>query len=248
MENTLTSRGRTSASASQPENGHFIKYEPVLVEQLKEAKPAGCKVSGRLLSLLYSRLLFWSRYSKHKGEDGKRYFWKSIVELSEEISYSTKQIERALYVLVELGMIIRDKLHKKYYKQVWFYHLPKSPYTAEAETRTSSHRSTSRSNSTQHQGQAVHTASSNVSGRGRSAVAPAGAPMTAGSGSGGAPASNASIQVKASSGKEENVCFISKEHSTRKKTLLEIVEKCELYGQQGLKIINEGRTAGFGFG
>ena len=84
---------------------------------------------------------------------------------------------------------------------------------------------------------------------GRSAVAPAGAPIPAGSGSGGAPASNASIQVKASSGREENVCFISKEHSTRKKTLLEIVEKCELYGQQGLEIIDGGRkSAGLGFG
>ena len=152
MENTLPSRGRTSASGSQPENGHFVKYEPVLVEQLKEAKPAGCKVSGRLLSLLYSRLLFWSRYSRHKGEDGKRYFWKSIVELSEEISYSTKQIERALYVLVELGMIIRDKLHKKYYKQVWFYHLPKSPWVVEAETRPAGCRSTNRSTSTEYQG------------------------------------------------------------------------------------------------
>ena len=253
MENTLPSRGRTSASAFQPENGHFIKYEPVLVEQLKEAKPSGCKVSGRLLSLLYSRLLFWSRYSKHKGEDGKRYFWKSIVELSEEISYSTKQIERALYVLVELGMIIRDKLHKKYYKQVWFYHLPRSPHTAEAETRTSCHRSTNRSNGTEHQGkqgQAVHTASSKVSGRGSSAVAPVGAPMTTGSGSGGAPASNASIQGKGPRENRQNVCFISKEHSIRKNTLWEIVEKCELYGQQGIeKIINGGRnSAGLGFG
>jgi hypothetical protein len=252
MEKSTPSRGRTSASASQPENGHFIKYEPVLVEQLKEAKPSGCKVSGRLLSLLYSRLLFWSRYSKHKGEDGKRYFWKSIVELSEEISYSTKQIERALYVLVELGMIIRDKLHKKYYKQVWFYHLPRSPHTAEAETRTSSHRSTNRTNSTEHQGkqgQAVHTASPKVSGRGSSAVAPVGAPMTAGSGSGGAPASNASIQGKGPRENRQNVCFISKEHSTRKNTLWEIVEKCELYGQQGIESTHGKRVrAGFGFG
>lgn len=247
MEKSTPSRGRTSASASQPENGHFIKYEPVLVEQLKEAKPSGCKVSGRLLSLLYSRLLFWSRYSKHKGEDGKRYFWKSIVELSEEISYSTKQIERALYVLVELGMIIREKLHKKYYKQVWFYHLPRSPHTAEAETRTSSHRSTEHQGK---QGQAVHTTSSKVSGRGSSAVAPVGAPMTAGSGSGGAPASNASIERKASGGRDENVCFISKENSIRKNTFRQIVEKCEFYGQHGIKknIDGERKSAGLGFG
>jgi len=248
MENSIPSRGRTSASASQPEKGHFIKYEPVLVEQLKEAKPPGCKVSGRLLSLLYSRLLFWSRYSKHKGEDGKRYFWKSIVELSEEISYSTKQIERALYVLVELGMIIRDKLHKKYYKQVWFYHLPRSPHLAEAETRPAGCRSTSRTTSTEHQGQAVHTASSKVSGRSSSAGAPAGAPTTSRSGSGGAPASNASIERKASGGRDENVCFISKENSIRKNTFKQIVEKCEFYGQHGIESTHGKRVrAGFGF-
>ena len=254
MENTLPSRGRTSASASQPENGHFVKYEPVLVEQLKEAKPSGCKVSGRLLSVLYNRLLFWSRYSKWKGPDGKRYFWKSITELSEEICFSTKSIERALYVLVELGMIIREKLAKHQYRQVWFYHLPRSPWVVEAETRpSSSTRSTSRSNSTEHQGkqgQAVHTASPKVSGRSSSAVAPAGAPSTAaGSGSGGAPASNASIERKASSGRDENVCIYQKKNSTRKNTLWEIVEKCELYGQEGIESTHGKRVrAGFGFG
>ena len=250
MENSTLSRGSGSRSPANGSNGtnHFVKFEPALAEQLKEAKPSGCKVSGRLLSVLYNRLLFWSKYSKHKGKDGKRYFWKSIAELSVEISYSTKQIERALYVLVELGMIIRDKLARQNYRQVWFYHLPRSPHTAEAETRTSSHRSTSRS-TTEHQGQAVHTASSKVSERGRSAVAPAGAPMTAGSGSGGAPALNESIQRNGLGRSVQNVCINHKNNSTRKNTLWEIVEKCELYGQQGIEIINGGRkSAGLGFG
>jgi hypothetical protein len=67
-----------------------------------------------------------------------------------------------------------------------------------------------------------------------------------------APGPNASIQSKVRHRNDENVCFPSKEHSTRKNTLWEIVEKCELYGQQGIEIINNGRktakTAGFGFG
>jgi hypothetical protein len=257
MENTLPSRGRFSASASQPATNHFVKYEPALVEQLKEAKPAGCKVSGRLLSLLYSRLLFWSRYSKWKGADGKRYFWKSIAELSEEISFSTKQIERALYVLLELGMIVREKLAKHHYRQVWFYHLPKSPHTADIETNTSTHRGSRSITGTeirhQHQ-QSIHNPSATGVGAPPRTGSNAGdaptAPMSAGVGSIPAPASNASIQGKGPRQNRQNVCFISKEHSTRKKTLLEIVEKCELYGQQGIeKVINGGRiTAGLGFG
>jgi hypothetical protein len=63
-----------------------------------------------------------------------------------------------------------------------------------------------------------------------------------------APASNASIQGKVPKENRQNVCFTSKEHSTRKNTLWEIVEKCELYGQQGIEIINRRRkSAGLGF-
>jgi hypothetical protein len=73
--------------------------------------------------------------------------------------------------------------------------------------------------------------------------------MTAGSGSVGAPASNASIQGKGPRENRQNVCFTSKEHSTRKNTLWEIVEKCELYGQEGIESTHGKRVrAGFGFG
>ena len=253
------SSSRTSASGSQPETTHFIKYEPHLAEELKQKKPANCRVSGRLLSVLYNRLLFWSKYSKHLGKDGKRYFWKSITELSEEISYSTKQIERALYVLVELGLIIRDKLHKKFYKQVWFYHLPKSPHTADIETNTSTLRGSRNYNGTEtrtkhHQN--IHQASAPIGAgapprTGRSAVVVPTAPKGAGVGSVPAPASNASMEREVRDRNRENVCFLNqKKNHIKKNTLWEIVEKCELYGQQGIeKIINGGRKpTGLGFG
>ena len=246
----------TPASVSQPETTHFIKYEPHLAEELKQKKPANCRVSGRLLSVLYNRLLFWSRYSKHTGTDGKRYFWKSINELSEEISYSTKQIERALYVLLELGLIIRDKLAKHHYRQVWFYHLPKSPHTADIETNTSTHRSNRSTNGTetrnQHQ-QSIHHSSATGAGAhprtGSNAVGAPVAPMSAGVGSVPVPAPNASIERKASSGRDENVCIYQKNNSNKKNTFWKIVEKCDIYGQHGIESINGKRVrAGFGFG
>jgi hypothetical protein len=241
---------------SQPETTHFIKYEPHLAEELKQKKPANCRVSGRLLSVLYNRLLFWSRYSKHKGADGKRYFWKSITELSEEISYSTKQIERALYVLLELGLIIRDKLAKHYYRQVWFYHLPKSPHTADIETNTSTHRSNRSTNGTEtrnkHQ-QNIHHSSATGAGApprtGRSAVGAPVAPMSAGVGSVPAPAPNSSIQREVRDRNRENVCMYQKNTPHKKNSIWEIVEKCDLYGIHGIENINEGRkSAGLGFG
>jgi hypothetical protein len=244
------SSSRIVASAS-----HFVKYEPHLAEELKQQKPANCRVSGRLLSVLYNRLLFWSKYSKHRGTDGKRYFWKSINELSTECGYSTKSIERALYVLVELKMIIREKLAKHHYRQVWFYHLPNSPFQHDIEPSTSTNRSRRNTNGTEtrtkHQ-QNIHQPPAPIGAlptTGRNAVGIPPAPIGAGLGSMPVPAPNASIQRKVRDRNEENVCMYQQNHSTRKNTLWEIVEKCELYGQQGIeKVINGGRTAGLGFG
>jgi hypothetical protein len=197
--------------------------------------------------------LFWSRYSRHKGADGKRYFWKSINELSEEISYSTKQIERALYVLVELGMIIREKLAKHHYRQVWFYHLPKSPHTADIETSTSAHRSvrgTRGTRGTETRNQSTHHSSEPAPPtRGITAPSAPDAPMSASAGLMPVPAPNASIQGKGQRQDRENVCFNQQNTPYRRNTIWEIVEKCELYGQQGIEVINGGRkSAGLGFG
>jgi len=73
---------------------------------------------------------------------GKLWYWKNQTELSEETGFSVKQINRALKVLVELGIILREKFQKHYYRQVYFYHIPTSPHTKELKqptnTRTSS--------------------------------------------------------------------------------------------------------------
>ena len=97
----------------------FIQYETDLVQELNDKKSDKQSVSGRLLCLLYKRLSFWSRYAKHT-HNGRRYFWKSISELSEELSYSEKQVSRGLRSLVELGLIIREKLNKKNWKHTYY--------------------------------------------------------------------------------------------------------------------------------
>ena len=246
---TQKSSSRTSASASQSAT-HFIKYEPHLAEELKQQKPANCLVSGRLLSVLYNRLLFWSKYSKHKGKDGKRYFWKSINSLSEEIGYSTKQIERALYVLLELGMIIREKLAKHHYRQVWFYHLPKSPHTADIEPSTSTIRSNRNTNGnrTKHQQNIHQQPAPEVPGMPGNAVGVPAAPNGAGVGSVPAPARNASIQRKVPSRDDENVCMNQKNTPYKKITIRTIMEKCDIYGQHGIESTHGRRIRRGGLG
>jgi len=115
-----------------PINNRVVPYNPALAEELSIRKPENARVSGRLLALVYQQLNFWSRFAKHK-HNGKRYFWKSQEEISKELSVSTKQINRALKALLELGLIIREKLHKRFWKQTYFYYLPKSPHTMEVE-------------------------------------------------------------------------------------------------------------------
>ena len=149
MENPHPARGGTLASKRQTFNKkQFIQYEPDLVEELNDKKTKNQSVSGRLLTLLYKRLLFWSRYSRHLF-NGRRYFWKTISELSTEIQYSEKQVGRGLKALEELGMIKREKLNKHNWKHTYYYYLPKSVHTAEPEPTTnrtpSSIRSTSSS-------------------------------------------------------------------------------------------------------
>jgi DNA-binding MarR family transcriptional regulator len=145
MENPQSARGGTLASKRQTFNKRqFIQYEPEMVEELNHKKTRNQSVSGRLLTLLYKRLLFWSRYSKHQY-NGRRYFWKSIPSLSEELQYSEKQVARGLKALVELGLIQREKLNKHNWKHHYYYYLPKSVHTAEPDASTTRTSSSSRS-------------------------------------------------------------------------------------------------------
>jgi hypothetical protein len=112
----------------------FIKYEPEIAEKLSNLKKAGVSVSGRCLSVVFSRLYYWSKYAKHRFEN-KLYFWKSQKELGEETGFSEKQINRALKALVDLGLLVRDKFHRRFWRQVYFYHVPISPFTKEIERK-----------------------------------------------------------------------------------------------------------------
>ena len=223
----------------------FIQYEPELAEEFKEKKSNNQSVSGRLLTLLYKRLLFWSRYAKHQYE-GRRYFWKSISELSEELSYSTKQISRGLKSLEELGMIKREKLNKHNWKHTYYYYVPKSVHTAEPEPLTAPRTTSSNG---------MRLGSSNGISGGSDPVEPTShppstqstdktirTPLTGSStgtqphpvgtgGSGGGSRQGEPLKPFRQRQSGQNVSFISKENnSLLTKQLRQVVEKCLDYG------------------
>ena len=251
MENPSKSRGRPSASKNKTFNKKsFIQYETDLVEDLNDKKSGKQSVSGRLLCLLYKRLSFWSRYAKHIF-NGRRYFWKSITELSEEVSYSSKQVSRGLRTLVEMGLIIREKLNKHNWKHTYYYYLPKSTHTAEVED-TASSRSTSReedrrggltSTSTHSRSPSTDQAeASGLTGHPRQHQS-AGAGKTTPSGLSSRRAE--AVRPKGRGQTNQNVPFISKEkQSISNIHLRDIVEKCMDYGKTGIKPIT-GRGIGF---
>ena len=217
-----------------PINNRVVPYNPALAEELSIRKPENSRVSGRLLALVYQQLNFWSKFAKHK-HNGKRYFWKSQEELGNELAISTKQINRALKALLELGLLVREKLHKRFWKQTYFYYLPKSPHTMEVEpmvpaspvvpltatgttgsTRIHSSRGTTSRGTTGEAGTIGSTSS-----------VPTGSWRRAGGVGFAAGGAGKSTGARSSGGVGANVPFTNKrEHQSKIHTLKAVVERC----------------------
>jgi hypothetical protein len=237
------------------DNSYFIQYHPEVAEKLSKHNST-YSVSGRCLSIVFSRMLYWSRYAKHRY-NGKLFYWKNQTELSSETNFSVKQINRALKVLVELGLLVREKFQKHYYRQVYFYHIPSSPHTKELQqpTRTTSSSSRSTRSSRSSSGgsqtqQQFHRRSVGAVARPEAVVvssrstAASGAPATATGGS-GAPAR--AVQQSAADcsttihrgkgfGSIGTKCPNQSQElpSSIKQSLLSIVQKCEMYGREDI--------------
>jgi hypothetical protein len=262
MEKPQPARGGTLASKSKNVNKRqFIQYEPDLVDELNDKKTKNQSVSGRLLTIIYNRLLFWSRYSKHLFE-GRRYFWKSISELSIEISYSEKQVGRGLKALEELGMIKREKLNKHNWKHTYYYYLPHSVHTAEPTSYPSSTQRPTRRTSSN----GMRLDSSNSTSASSEPVQPTSYPSSTqrptrtpirrsfkgiqphsvGAGSpGGAEPQEEPVKPIRQRYSSQNVPFISKENNPLlTKQLRQIVEKCLDYSINPPKPLT---TRGIGF-
>lgn len=229
-------------SVEELEASYFIKYEPELAETFSQQKSTTVSVSGRCLSIVYSRLNYWSRYAKHRFK-GKLFFWKSQKELSEETGFSIKQINRSLKALVELGMIVREKFHKKYWRQTYFYHLPLSRFTKEMDgsPRPGTSSLGSCRGGTPQQLQERDARGAIGGPQGASPIgAPTTAPMAAGAPAPATyiPSPQASRKISGGKGfgrKGAKCPTPTQEQSTSiKQTLQSIVEKCQSYGNEDI--------------
>ena len=242
--------GGSSISSIDPQNtSYYIQYHPELAEKFSNLKSNTYSVSGRCLSIVFSRMLYWSRFARHRHQ-GKLFYWKNQTELSAETFFSVKTINRALKILVEMGMIVREKIMKHRYFQCYFYHIPVSPFTKEIPSHQQTTRSRSTSSRRSTSGSSVHQRFHSNSAPSRSNQQTASASPAA-----GAPAPGASppISIAPSAvvstrkigggrgfGKKNGKCPI---HSTSistsiKHTLKSVVERCNLIGKYGIETIN----------
>lgn len=95
-------------------------------------KKIGKGAFARTCSIVYSQLKYWWSHAKWKY-DNKIWFYKSQKELAEELGMSEKTIWRAIQKLKSLGLILVEKHHRQYWKQVYFYHLCYFPAPATAD-------------------------------------------------------------------------------------------------------------------
>jgi len=121
------------ATKATPPRGQISRARVVPLH-IETAKQFGGGARGRTLAIIYRQLCYWSKYAKWKGKNGKKFFYKSADELSQELGYSTKTIYRAIKALKELGLVVVEQLHKRYWRQVNFFYLPHSPFAAAEPT------------------------------------------------------------------------------------------------------------------
>jgi DNA-binding transcriptional MocR family regulator len=203
-----------SAALKSSTSTRSIPYHPETAQLL------GGGARGRTLAIIYRQLAYWSKYAKWKGSRNRKFFYKSQKELAGELGYSEKTISRAIKALRELGLIIVEKLHKQYWKQVFFYYLPHSPYrSTEAPAPEAS------------TAPPAPVAPAGVAVEPQKAAAVATTPITGAGGavdaSGAAAATATSIRARRGGGFGQNVRIQQKEYKPLiKQTLGTIVERC----------------------
>ena len=212
-------RAKATPSAGQFSGARVV---PLHIET---AKQLGGGARGRTLALIYRQLCYWSRYAKWRGPNNKKFFYKSQKELAEELGYSEKTINRAIKALRELGLVVVEKLHKHYWKQVYFYYLPHSPHAA-ADAPKSTADAPVRSVAATPAPAAPTTTKPNSRNALTAAVA-------------AAKATAASIRMRGGAGFGQNVRIKQKEDNPFiKQSLQAVVERC--YAMGDLARINEG--------
>ena len=185
------------------------------------ARELGGGSRGRTLAIIYRQLCYWSKYAKWKGSKNRKFFYKSQRELAEELGYSEKTINRAIKALRELGLIVVEQLHKRYWRQTFFYYLPQSPYAKAEASAQRQHRPSTAPPQRTPERPMERSCSTTIKPSSRNALTA----VRAGE------ATAKSIRARGGAGFGQNVRIQHKKTNPLiKQTLQAIVERCEAMG------------------
>jgi hypothetical protein len=189
---------------------------------IETARQLGGGARGRTLALIYRQLCYWSKYAKWRGSKNRKFFYKSQKELAAELGYSEKTINRAIKALRELGLVVVEKLHAHYWRQVFFYYLPHSPFAAADAPEAVADPPVSTPNPAP-----APVASTTTKPNSRNALS-------------AAAATAASIKARGGAGFGQNVRIQQKKDNPFiKQTLQSVVERCEVMRQRMMNERNE---------
>tara|TARA_S200002703_G_C3801312_1_gene247667 strand:- start:29 stop:733 length:705 start_codon:yes stop_codon:yes gene_type:complete len=208
-----------------PARGQFSGARVVPLN-IETAKQLGGGARGRTLAIIYRQLSYWSKYAKWRGSRNRKFFYKSQRELAEELGYSEKTIYRAIKALRELGLVVVEKLHAKYWRQTFFYYLPHSPFAAAdappPEAAAAPSQPQPDASGAASGGAATRSSSTTTKPSSRNAVNALGA----------AAATAKSIRARGQGGFGQNVCIQHKKNTPFiKQSLQAVVERCNAIGE-----------------
>jgi DNA-binding transcriptional MocR family regulator len=78
---------------------------------------------GRSAATVLSYIRRWLPYAK-VTQDGKPWVWRTLEAISEDLGISKRTVQRSIALLIERGLLLKERLWQHAWKSVCFYTIP----------------------------------------------------------------------------------------------------------------------------
>jgi hypothetical protein len=114
-----------------------IQFLPLTLAQFAAAEnPAGVRTMsftsydvpesaelGRSAATVLSYIRRWLPYAK-VTQDGKPWVWRTLEKIAEDLGLSKRTVQRSIALLIERGLLLKQRLWQQAWKSVCFYTIP----------------------------------------------------------------------------------------------------------------------------
>jgi hypothetical protein len=78
---------------------------------------------GRSAATVLSYIRRWLPYAK-VTQDGKPWVWRTLEKIAEDLGLSKRTVQRSITLLIERGLLLKQRLWQQAWKSVCFYTIP----------------------------------------------------------------------------------------------------------------------------